>query len=44
MSSATLSWMRHNGIPITRENWIALNYMEVRPSGRPSMRPRFLTS
>ena len=29
MSSATLNWMRHNGIPITRDNWIALNYLEV---------------
>ncbi len=29
MSYATLEWMRHNGVPITRENYIALNWMEV---------------
>ncbi len=29
MSDATLEWMRHNGVPITRENYVQLNWMEV---------------
>jgi hypothetical protein len=32
MSDATLTWMKANSIPLTRKNWLALNYFGSAPA------------